>query len=87
MKFSTRERKLLSILARKKKSEVSLDQLLLDMDKAGIKKTRHFRTQAVVSMKVLASKLAVFGEDLTVISPIGRGHKAIYKIPNVRRFL
>ena len=80
MRFSNRERILITFMKKRSGQEFSLDDLIKDVKKYILTKPANFRQSIVYSMRKLKEKLSVFGIDLVTVSPVGRGNKAIYKI-------
>lgn len=80
MRFSNRERLLITFMKKRSGQEFSLDDLIKDVKKYIPTKPANFRQSIVYSMRKLKEKLSVFGIDLVTVSPVGRGNKAIYKI-------
>ena len=80
MKFSDREKQILQILKKKPNSNFTLDEIIKQIEKQIEHKPKFFRRSVTYSMHKLSEKLSIFGIDLVMISPIGRGHKATYYI-------
>ena len=80
MKFSNREQQLLSIFIPKGGQEIPLDKIVKMMERKVDRPPKFFRRSLVSIIRKLKIKLNVYGVDIDLVSPIGRGHKAIYKI-------
>jgi hypothetical protein len=80
MKFSTREVVLIEFMARHAGQEFSADELMKHMHRKIKDKPQFFRQSVLTSLSKLKLKLSIYGIDLVTVSPIGRGHKAIYYI-------
>ena len=80
MKFSNREKQLLEILKKNPEVEISLDEIVRLMGRKLKQKPRFFRGSLITCLRNLHIKLELFGIDLVAVTPIGRGHKAAYKV-------
>lgn len=80
MKFSNRERILIEFMQRNAGQEFTIDDLMKAMNRRVKDKPEFFRQSIMSSLTKLKSKLSIYGIDLVTVSPVGRGHKAIYFI-------
>lgn len=80
MKFSNREKELLTILKRRAGKPTPFDAVFAQILSKYKKPPKHLRKSVVFSMRKLRDKLSYHGIDLVRVSPVGRGYKAIYMI-------
>lgn len=80
MKFSNREKLLLQIIKRRRQKEFTLDQIVKELDRHIDSQPKFFRQSVAYSLRRLKDKLSIFGIDLVLVTPVGRGYKARYKI-------
>lgn len=80
MKFSHRETELLSVLKPRAGETVEMEAILAAMRKKVRTGPKDFRRSLISSLLKLRLKLHVFGIDIKLVSPVGRGHKAVYMI-------
>ena len=80
MKFSSREKLLIEFMQRHTGQEFTIDELMKNMNRKTRIKPEHFRQSILSSLGKLRGKLSIYGIDLVTVSPVGRGHKAIYFI-------
>lgn len=80
MKFSKREKIFIEFMQRHAGEEFTIDDLLKFMNRKVKDKPEFFRQSIMSSLTKLRSKLSIYGIDLVTVSPVGRGHKAVYFI-------
>lgn len=80
MKFSQREKILIEFMQRYANQEFTIDELMKSMNRRVKNKPEFFRQSIMSSLTKLKGKLSIYGIDLLTVSPVGRGHKAIYFI-------
>ena len=80
MKFSQREKILIEFMQRYAGQEFTIDDLMKTMNRRVKDKPEFFRQSIMSSLTKLKGKLSIYGIDLLTVSPVGRGHKAIYFI-------
>lgn len=80
MKFSQREKILIEFMQRYAGQEFTIDELMKSMNRRVKDKPEFFRQSIMSSLTKLKGKLSIYGIDLLTVSPVGRGHKAIYFI-------
>lgn len=80
MKFSQREKILIEFMQRYAGQEFTIDDLMKSMNRRVKDKPEFFRQSIMSSLTKLKGKLSIYGIDLLTVSPVGRGHKAIYFI-------
>ena len=80
MNFSQREKILIEFMQRYAGQEFTIDDLMKSMNRRVKDKPEFFRQSIMSSLTKLKGKLSIYGIDLLTVSPVGRGHKAIYFI-------
>ena len=80
MKFSTREKLLIEFMQQHAAQEFTIDDLMKTMNRRVREKPKFFRQSIISSLNKLRGKLSIYGIDLVTVSPVGRGHKAVYYI-------